>query len=293
MNEIVQLFLALMGTGSAGYVTYAISKMILQHVEAGQNPLADFFVGEETQETVWSDQIGGTIAARLPISLETWQAHLAWAQRGGKYRNWTVNRMVFLSLLLCVVGFYVAFHNAHALAAWTAPLIGAAIPFIWVRSAANKTRRRVERMLPELAALVAAELSAGQPAEQALRRAAELPGPLADLLQDALSLSQSSGRPLLTHAIQQGTLREVFGATGLPALRAFAVQLDLAAQKGVEVAERMVEISKVLSSEYRQRLMENTEKLETNLTTAVAAFYFAPMLLVILLPMFGEILKAI
>ena len=188
---------------------------------------------------------------------------------------------------LGAVGFLMPLLNPSPLG-WAVPFLALAAPFIWVRSAAEKVRTRTVRQLPELAALVAAEISAGAPAEESLERAAGLPGPLAGLLRDALAESQRVGRPLLSHGLQKGTLREVFEACGVPALRAFAVQLDTAAAKGVEVDARMVELSQTLAAEYRQRLMENIEKLETNLTTAVAAFYFIPMVLLILLPLFGE-----
>ncbi|NUM48824.1 MAG: hypothetical protein HUU38_29310 [Anaerolineales bacterium] len=150
--------------------------------------------------------------------------------------------------------------------------------------------------MPELAALVAAEMAANTSAEAALADALKLPGPLTGLLHAAQTRSSQTGRPLLSHAAgqaagmsQYGTLREVFEETQVPALRAFAVQLDLAASTGIEGAARMQEISRTLAAEYRQQVMEATEKLDDTLVMQIALFYFGPMMMLILAAFFGAV----
>ena len=39
------------------------------------------------------------MAKKLPISIETWENHLRWAQRAGNYPGWGVGRLVFTALL--------------------------------------------------------------------------------------------------------------------------------------------------------------------------------------------------
>ena len=291
MSEIIDLILHILSSAAVFYAVFLLVKQVQD--QFASNPLRDFLSLQDDVSTPgWGERTGARIASHLPISLNVWEDHLRWAQLGGKFQGWTIGKVVFFSMLLGVSGVLIPLHNP-APASWLVPFITASLPFVRVRSIAIRARKRTARMLPELAALVAAELSANVSPEKALERAANLPGSLASLLSDALALSRRTGQPLLTHDRQGGTLREIFANAGVPSLRAFAVQLDLAAQKGVEVPQRMVEISSMLAAEHKQQLMENAEKLETNLTTAVAVFYFAPMILIILLPMFGEIIKAI
>ncbi len=287
MNTII----ILLGAVALAYGAYILGGMLQRRIAT--NPIIDFQTPANAvaPRSQWADQTGEQIARRLPISLETWEDHLAWAHRGGKYTQYTIGRLVFMSLVLGGAGLIIPLMNP-SLVTWMVPVLGFAAPFIWVKTDADKVRHRTVRQLPELASLVAAEISADTPPEDALVQASELPGPLSLLLSDAVGLSQRTNRPLLSHGNQRGTLREIFEQTGVPQLRAFAVQLDVASSKGVEVAERMTELSKTLAAEYRQTLMENTEKLENNLTTAVLVFYFAPMLGLILIPLFSEALKA-
>jgi len=69
--------------------------------------------------------------------------------------------------------------------------------------------------------------------------------------------------------------------------------LDVAASKGVDVAQRMSEISSSLAAEYRQHLLRKAEKLDTGMTVAVAIFYFIPMMALILVPLLIEAVNAI
>ena len=151
-----------------------------------------------------------------------------------------------------------------------------------VRSKANLVRRQVIRALPETAALVAAEISAGSPPEAALLRATELPGPLSGLLTDAVAHARKTGRPLFSRMPVRGALVEVFDASRLPELRAFALQIDEVTGKGIDSADLMNDIARLLAREYRERVMTEKEKLGGKLTTAVAFFFFFPAVLLIL-----------
>jgi tight adherence protein C len=151
-----------------------------------------------------------------------------------------------------------------------------------VRAKANAVRKRVIRSLPELATLVAAEMSAGISPDQAVQRAAALPGMLAGLLSEVLVHSRSAGQPLFGQKPIRGALVEVFSQAGLPELISFATQLDMVAEKGVAGALLMNEVAKTFSREYRSRLDSEVEKLNSRLMLATAVFFFIPFVLIIL-----------
>ena len=172
-------------------------------------------------------------------------------------------------------------------------MILAGLPFIRLRSAAKTMRLRAEQSVPEMASLIAAETAAGVSPEEALMQASKLPGPLAGLVREAIAQSAYLGIPAFSHAARKGALRTAFEDSGIAALRAFGVQLDVAASRGVDVSQRMSEISSSLAAEYRQRLARKTEQLDTSMTVAVAMFYFAPMMGLILLPLLYEAMHAL
>ncbi len=287
----MNIVLVLVAAGALAYAAY-VGSQLLQRRFAG-NPLLEFQALDAVSASspAWSEQMGNALAHRLPISADEWQGHIDWAHRGGKYQSITLGKLTFIAALTGMVG--VLFYVMHpSPVAMLAPVVTFIYPFVRIRSAADTVRRRTERQLPELASLVAAELSAGVPPEDALTRAAELPGVLSGLLLEAVRASRQTGKPLLSHGAQTGALQDVFASTRLPALRAFAVQLDLAAGAGVEAPERMAELSQTLGNEYRLRLTEQLEKLESKLTAAVSLFYFAPMIGLILVPLLSEAANA-
>ncbi len=272
---------ALIGALALGGLAYGGVQAWLR---AQHDPLGEF-LSEHRAGSV-QEAIGARAAAWLPGGASRLEEHLVWAQRGGRYRGQSVGTVVFTALLYALggLGLYLLLRTPLTL---TAVGIGFAWPLVDVRSKANAVRKRTTRAAPELASLLAAEMAAGSAPEAALRRAAALPGPLASLLGEAAALSQRTGRPLLSTRGVTGTLVEVFGQSGVPALQTLALQLDLIAQKGVEGADRMSDLARMLAFQYRQRLMEETEKLENRLTAAVAAFYFIPMVLLLLGAFFG------
>jgi Flp pilus assembly protein TadB len=237
------------------------------------------------QDPSSGELLGEQIGHKLPIARPTWEEHLRWAQRGGAYRGWSFGKLVFVSLLYGLCGAGVLLFNP-APVSLAAPLLAAAFPFLSLRSKANRVRKEAARSLPELAALVAAEMAAGVPAEQALQRATRLPGPLAELLREAQKQCQQTGRPLFSRKSAgqaiPGVLVEVFSATRLTSIRAFASQLDRVSQKGVAGAEQMSDIARSMADEYRAGLLSATKKLDSQLVLATAMFFFIPFVIVIL-----------
>ena len=253
-------------------------------IETGTTRQLSDFQGGPRQHTP-NEQFGERVAQRLPISVEAWEDHLRWAQRGGYYPDWNVGRLVFVALLYGACASSLLFVNP-APVSLGAPLLAFVYPFIGVRSKANKVRKQAVRGLPETASLIAAEMAAGVPPEQALQRSSALPGPLPVLIGEAVAFSQTSRRPLFSRRDGggkiQGALVETFASANLPAVRAFASQLDRVSEKGVAGAELMSGIAQAMAREYRARLMSETKKLDSRLVMATALFFFIPFVLVIL-----------
>ena len=67
-------------------------------IETGTTRQLSDFQGGPRQHTP-NEQFGERVAQRLPISVEAWEDHLRWAQRGGYYSDWNVGRLVFVALL--------------------------------------------------------------------------------------------------------------------------------------------------------------------------------------------------
>ena len=282
MAETLRSIAPFLGAGTlALVVSYLVANLrIRPKVVRG---LEDFYAsaGNDRRAASHGEQIGNRIAHRLPFSLDTWEEHLRWAQRGGYFRDWGIGSLIFTAMIYAGVGGLVLLVNPAPISLLV-PLGAAAYPFISVRAKANTVRKRVVRGLPEVAALVAAEMSAGVSPDQAVQRAAVLPGPLTSLLSEVLAYSRSAGRPLFGRKPVRGALVEVFSQTGLPELLSFAAQLDLVAEKGVAGAMLMNEVARTLGREYRSRLDSEVEKLNGKLMLATAVFFFIPFVLVIL-----------
>ncbi len=250
---------------------------IAQNVKIGggktARTLQDYYAAQTPKQSR-QEAIGEAVAGRL-LSLKTWEDHLRWAQRGGQYVGQSLGGVVFQSLLFAALGLLVVMVNPAPLSLLV-PVMAFAYPLVRLRSKANTVRKRVFRTLPETAAMIAAELAAGTAPDVAVARAAAIPGPLSALLKEAVEQSRQTGRPLFSRKPIGGTLVEVMGYSGIPALHAFGSQLDLVASKGVAGAALMSEIARALGQEYRARLQSEVEKLDSRLTLVVALFFFVP-----------------
>jgi len=103
--------------------------------------LEDFYAsaGNTRRATSRSEQIGNRIAERLPFSLDAWEEHLKWAQRGGYFKGWGIGRLVFMATLYAGVGVCVLLAHPSP-ASLLIPLGAAAYPFISVHANASEGR---------------------------------------------------------------------------------------------------------------------------------------------------------
>ena len=218
--------------------------------------------------------------------------HLRMAQLGGKYTDWTVGGIIARSLVYAAAALGYLLLTQPGPLFWLALPIAAVYPVMRVRSAANDTRAEIQRLMPETATALAAEMSAGASPEQALSRAAEIPGPLGKILKEAVSESSRSGRPAFTTGTAQGVVLEVLARYNLPALLRFGVQLDQVAGKGVEGPRVMSEVARGFAREYRAHVQMAAASLDNTLLMPMTIFFFAPFMAAILLPILLALFSA-
>jgi tight adherence protein C len=150
----------------------------------------------------------------------------------------------------------------------------------------------VKRALPEAAALIAAEMSAGGSAEAAVTRAASLPGPLGKLINDVMQTAQSSGRLIFSRDTIEGVMVEKFTIYQMPHLEAFARQIDLVASKGAEGPKQMGEVARGLAREYRSDVAKSAEQLSNKLLVPITLYIFIPFMLAIFIPLFASVFQS-
>ena len=167
------------------------------------------------------------------------------------------------------------------------------LPYLRIRNRAHRIRAQVERSLPELAAILAAEMAAGLPPDQALERAATWTGPVAALLRQVGAEARRRGRPIFPRGGAAGMLVQTIRGYDLPSLRAFAMQVDAAASRGVAGPELMNALVRTYIVAYEDKALQNAEKLETRLAVPSVLFFFLPLLLLILAPLMMPVLKVL
>jgi len=231
------------------------------------------------------DRDGQKVAAKLGISLKSWENTLFWAQTGGSYLNWTVGGIFARGLLLASGVVIAIFLFSLPIFAWLLALIMFFLPSLQIRATADLIRKQVRRLLPETATVIAAEMDAGSTAGQAIERAAELPGPLGKILSDAVSQARQSNRGMFSRGQSTGILVEKLEEHRLNELNRFAMQLDRVAAKGVDAPRIMIEIARGLAREYRSHVQQTAANMDTELLMPMTLFFFLPFMIVVLVPL--------
>ena len=172
--------------------------------------------------------------------------------------------------------------------------VGAVYPFMRQRSKVRRIQKRTERALPELLTLMAAEMAAGMPADRALHSAAAFGGPLAVLIRLAMQESRQKRMPLFgrTHDVP-GTWRRVVDRYKLASLRAFAIQIEIAARKGTAGPELMASLSRSIILSYKDQALREVEKFESKLAVPSVLFFFLPLMVIVLTPLILPLMDAL
>ena len=172
-------------------------------------------------------------------------------------------------------------------------LIGAVDPFAIIRSRANKVREQVQDALPDISALLAAEIAAGS-GGCSPTGCLEFGGPLANLIREAVDLSSRTARPLIgRNDGMAGLLVEVASGYDLPSVRSFAQQVDAAASKGTRGPQMMQTLARTLIIQYKDRAMREAEALDSRLALPSVGFFFMPFIFLLLVPLIYPILESL
>jgi tight adherence protein C len=242
----------------------------------------------------FADRLGDTVMDRFGLTIEGWEHELMWAQLGGYYEGKSVGSVLGLSILYLLGGIaYILILGTYNVTVFLAVAVAAYFPYMKLKGRADDIRKLVKRGLPEAAALIAAEMSAGSSAETAIVRAANLPGPLGKMIRDTVSIAQKSGRLIFSRdLITTGVLVEHFSKYRMPQLEAFARQIDLVAEKGADGPRQMGEVARGLAREYRSEIKSESEKLSNKLLMPVTLYIFMPFMLAIFIPLGAAIFES-
>lgn len=290
-NLPIQELLILAASLCAGLTVASLAARVNVSIgSSSARALSDYTGATRAPDPV--EQLGAGLLRRFP-SLRAFgrvEQHRLWIALIGTAPSHAAT--IGLAMLLGASGAGVAVLSGIPIAGVLA-VVGFAYPFVRLRSQANRIRRQVERALPELTALMAAEMAAGNPPDRALERAAEWGGPLAALVARGVAQAREKGRPLFGRGTSPGVLLDVVDEYGLPSLRAFASQVDLAARKGTAGPELMESLARMLVLEYKERALREAEKLDSRLAVPSVLFFFLPFLFLILTPLLMPVLDVL
>ncbi|MGB8211987.1 MAG: hypothetical protein WCE68_00380 [Anaerolineales bacterium] len=240
-----------------------------------------------------TDRVGDLLVDRLGLRLKAWEHELRWAQIGGYYmtaeekpKPKSVGSVLGQSVLFAGLGLaYVLAFRAFSPIYLIIIALAAYYPYMTLRGRADTVREAVKRGLPEAAALVAAEMSAGNSITLGMERASELPGPIGKILRSAMERATASGALLFSQAEAKGMLPDYITELQFSPLEAFTARMDAVAERGAEGPQRMTELARDLAMEYQVAVARAAETLDTKLLMPMTLFFFVPFMLAIFLPL--------
>ena len=279
--DAIRPFLILLGSLLAGWTVYlVVGSLKLGGRSAGS--LVAGYVGEEEPPGL-AEKLGMRML-RLPV-VSSWlnvNGSIRWLRLTGE--NPSPERIAGEAALYASLG-VILFLFTGTPVALLLSLVAGAYPVVSLNSRADSVRKRVKRELPDMAALLAAEMAANNPPDKALERASEWGGPLAAIVREAVAASRSSGKPLFGRGSTAGTLVETARKYDLPQLHAFVSQIDLAARKGVAGPELMERLSRALILEFKEESLREAEALDNKLVVPSVLFFFVPFLFMVMAPL--------
>ena len=288
---IWQNFIPPIAAGLIAFIAFGyFRKVDLTFGRSAASRLEQFAVADRRGLT---DRIGDSLMDRFGFSFESLEHEMRWSNLGGFYEGKTVGSVIGKSLLYGLIGItYVLMFKAFSPIFFVGILVAAYYPILSLKGRGDDTRQMVKRALPEAAALIAAEMSAGGSAETSVIRAATLPGPLGKLIHAVMQTAQRSGRLIFSRDTIEGVMVEKFTAYRMPHLEAFARQIDLVASKGAEGPKQMGEVARGLAREYRSDVAKSAEQLSNKLLVPITLYIFIPFMLAIFIPLFASVFQS-
>lgn len=219
---------------------------------------------------------------------------LYWAQLGDKWGGWSVTEVVALHLAAglggALLGLLLAPTDIVMLCAMT--LAG---PFLLnllsLRSPARRVHRQVQAELPELVALLAAEVAAATTLDEALARLSRGSGLGAAWIRRALT--GAVGDALFSQQGHAGALLREAEASGDDNLIALAINLDKIKQRGTGAQELLAQSARSAAARYVSEAHIRAEKVGSEIILPMVAFFFLPYVVVLLLVLGAPLLSGV
>ena len=281
VHQIAAVVLALITFWGTRRLNFTIQKTATSRLES--------FANQDRRGV--TDRVGDALVDRLGLSLESWKHELRWAQVGGFYltadgQPRTVGSILGQSVVYAGLGLaYIFLMHAFSPIYLALIALAAYYPYMAMHGRADTVREAVKRGLPEAAALVAAEMNAGNSITLAVERASSLPGPCGQLLRAAVDRARSEGALLFSQSGAVGVILRHFADLSFAPLETFAARMDAVAERGAEGPKRMNELARDLAMEYQVAVARAAETLENKLLMPMTIFFFLPFLAAIFIPL--------
>jgi Flp pilus assembly protein TadB len=156
---------------------------------------------------------------------------------------------------------------------------GFLVPWLLLRRAARTRKRRLLAELPHVARLLALGMSAGLPLDVALAHVGERShGPLGQLIDQGLRLSEAANQPLLVHLAGRAELEDV------PELMSFVGLLQASHTQGLPLAPGLETMAGTLEQRAATRLLETAERGSIKMLFPLALVLTPVVVVVTLVP---------
>ncbi len=224
--------------------------------------------------------------------LRALEQQLYWSQLAGRWTGWSVMEVAALHAALCVAGAILALLVGRG-SALTVLAIPITLPLVfnllYLRAPTRRARRQFAAELPELVAIMAAEVASETTLQEAVARLSHAPGLGAAWFRQAQQ--RAAGRSLFTEGAQPGALIEEALEGNERELITFVRALDNIKRRGTGARELLGQIARDTAARFIGAAQLRAEKVGSELILPMIFFFFLPYIVVILTVMAGPVLS--
>lgn len=203
--------------------------------------------------------------------------------QAGSPGNITVNRLIFVQLLVAIILPIILVMFANIIGFYTHPLLyfligilGFFLPFYYVNVKARSRRTKIQKNLPDMMDLIFVSVEAGLGFDMALKRTTEkMPGPLSVEINRALDEINKGRR-------REDALRDIYKRTGVDDISSFITAVIQSEQLGSNITNML----RVQSSSLRQKRRQSAEQAAMKVPVKMLfplIFLMLPALFVVIL----------
>lgn len=167
------------------------------------------------------------------------------------------------------------------------------IPFLLMRSSAQKLRQQAQGELPELMLLLSAEVAAGQSFENAITFMSRLPGALHRFLYLAVRHSEQEQVSLFTTADRRGVLVQMVRRLQDPMISLAFTSFDHVTIQGAHAAGTLRQNNETIIANKDRLMQERGQRMETMLFVLLTIFFMLPLLSLLLMPIGFSLMQAL